>query len=125
MRELSGASIDALQVQVRLPAHRLGRRYGDDQARAGDAKRGAGGGAAPGEAPRRRRRAERKQLDVAVAAWSEYQGVNVEVVRLSRENTNVRSFELSTNETRRAAQGVREAIAVLVADVDSTIRATR
>jgi hypothetical protein len=49
----------------------------------------------------------------AAQAWAEYQRIMAEVIRLSRLNTNVISFDVSTHEKRSAMKGCEEALADL------------
>ena len=67
----------------------------------------------------------RAHFEEAAAAWAEYQRTSAEVVRLSRENTNVRSFDLSIHEKRTATERFRAALAALVDGVQSSLPATR
>jgi hypothetical protein len=53
----------------------------------------------------------------ARAAWAEYRAATVEVLRLSRENTNVRSFALSVHEKRDASLACEAALQALVTEV--------
>jgi hypothetical protein len=53
------------------------------------------------------------------AAWAAYRAATVEVVRLSRENTNVRSFALSVHEKRDASQACEAALQALVTEVQT------
>ncbi len=65
--------------------------------------------------------------DVAKAsqAWSDYRRVVSEVIRLSRENTNVISFDVSIHEKRRATKDCLNALSKLAAAVESRTNATR
>ena len=65
------------------------------------------------------------QLATASQAWSNYQRVAVEVQRLSRENTNLISFDVSVHEKRHATQDCLAALSALLAAVESGPRATR
>jgi hypothetical protein len=64
-------------------------------------------------------------LEDAAAAWADYERSSAEVLRLSRENTNVLSFAMSVGEKRQATQAFRNAIAALVDEVRSSLPATR
>lgn len=59
-----------------------------------------------------------EQLAPASQAWDEYQRVAAEVVRLSRENTNVISFDVSVHEKREATKACLSALADLSGAVD-------
>ena len=65
-------------------------------------------GAPPGDA-----------LLAASEAWTEHRRIAAEVVRLSRENTNVRSFEVSVHEKRKVTRECLDALAALLAAVES------
>jgi hypothetical protein len=58
-------------------------------------------------------------LDAAVAAWAEQRRIAAEVVRLSRENTNVRSFDVSVHQKSAATRDCVAALAALRAAVVS------
>ena len=61
----------------------------------------------------------------AASAWGEYERASAEVLRLSRENTNVRSLAISVGEKRQATEAFRNAIAALDDEVRSSLPATR
>lgn len=65
------------------------------------------------------------QLAAATEAWRDYQRIGSEVLRLSRENTNVISFDVSVHEKRYATKECLSALSALRAEIDSTPRATR
>lgn len=58
-------------------------------------------------------------LDAATAAWSAYQQIAAQVIRLSRENSDVRSFEVSVNEKRKATRDCLQSLAALLDAVES------
>ncbi len=64
-------------------------------------------------------------LAKAAAAWSEYRGVTVDVLRLSRQNSNVISFDVSVHEKRQATKQCLAALSALLAAVESAPQATR
>jgi hypothetical protein len=66
-----------------------------------------------------------EQLATASQAWSDYRRVLVEVLRLSRENTNVISFDVSIHEKRDATNACLSALAALMSAVQSGLQATR
>jgi hypothetical protein len=66
-----------------------------------------------------------EQLATASQAWSEYRRVLVEVLRLSRENTNVISFDVSIHEKRHAMNACVSALSALMSAVQSGPQATR
>jgi len=59
-----------------------------------------------------------EQLATASQAWSEYQRVAIEVLRLSRENSNVISSDVSIHEKRHATKECLSALAALSAAID-------
>jgi hypothetical protein len=61
----------------------------------------------------------------AAQAWAEYQRVMAEVLRLSRLNTNVISFDVSTHEKRRVTQACLDALADLRSAIQGGPDATR
>lgn len=66
-----------------------------------------------------------EQLATASQAWSDYRRVLADVLRLSRENTNVISFDVSIHEKRQVTQQCLSALAALLAAVESGPQATR
>jgi lambda repressor-like predicted transcriptional regulator len=61
----------------------------------------------------------------AAQAWAEYQRIMAEVLRLSRLNTNVISFDVSVHEKRTATRACLDAIAGLRSAIESGPHATR
>lgn len=61
----------------------------------------------------------------AAQAWAEYQRIIAEVIRLSRLNTNVISFDVSTHEKRNATRACLDALADLRAVVQGGPHPTR
>jgi hypothetical protein len=59
-----------------------------------------------------------ERLTAASRAWSEYQRVAAEVLRLSRENSNVISFDVSVHEKRHATKECLSALTALSAAID-------
>lgn len=62
--------------------------------------------------------AELEQLASTSRAWDEYQRLAAEVVRLSRQNSNVISFDVSVHEKRQAMKACLSALSALSAAVD-------
>jgi hypothetical protein len=58
------------------------------------------------------------QLAVATQAWSDYQRVLKNVLRLSRENTNVISFDVSVHEKRQVTKECLAALSALLEAVN-------
>jgi hypothetical protein len=61
----------------------------------------------------------------AARAWVEYQRIVEETIRLSRLNTNVRSFDVSIHEKRSATRACLDALAELRSAIESGPTATR
>jgi len=55
----------------------------------------------------------------ASAAWAEHRRIAADVVRLSRENTNVRSFDVSVHEKRKVTKECLDALAALGDAIDA------
>lgn len=66
-----------------------------------------------------------QQFATATEAWSEYRRIAADVLRLSRENTNVISFDVSVHEKRQATKECLSALSALLAAVESGSSATR
>ena len=77
-----------------------------------------------GVAPKLPRSASKAAAD-ATRAWSEYQRIAAEVVRLSRLNTDVLSYDVSVHEKRTATRACLDALAALRSAIESGPRATR
>jgi hypothetical protein len=67
----------------------------------------------------------REQLATASQAWSDYQHVATEVLRLSRENSNVISFDVSVHEKRKATKECLSALDALSVAIDVGPKGTR
>jgi len=65
------------------------------------------------------------QVQVAQTAWADYQKVTKEILRLSRLNTNVTSFDISVHEKRLVTRLCLEALADLRRAVESVHRPAR
>jgi hypothetical protein len=61
----------------------------------------------------------------AAQAWAEYQRVSAEVIRLSRLNTNVISFDVSTHEKRTATKACLDTLVELRSAIQGGPYATR
>lgn len=68
---------------------------------------------------------EPQQVALAAQAWVGYRRVLADVLRLSRENTNVISFEVSVHEKRHVTKDCLAALSALERAVDLGGRATR
>jgi len=101
--EASDAEMTALEGRIRT----LGATV--------DAQIAAGTAALPASAPK---------AD-ATQAWSDYQRMAAEVIRLSRLNTNVISFDVSTHEKHTATQACLDALASLRESIQGGPHATR
>jgi hypothetical protein len=71
--------------------------------------------------------AERREaLEQAQAAWGEFMEVTAQVIKLSRQNSNVKSLELSLGKKRKVAAQCDEVLATFQATVQNrTFKATR
>lgn len=58
-------------------------------------------------------------LEAASSAWSDYRRIAAEVIRLSRENSDVRSHEVSVHDKRKVTRECLEALTALLAAVES------
>jgi hypothetical protein len=123
MRALSSSSVAALRVQTLLALHipssedaemtTLERQMQTlrDQV---DRNLSAVHARAPAEA-----------MATALQSWTEYQRLLTDVLRLSRENSNVISFEVSIHEKRLVTKKCLAALAELQAAVESGPNPTR
>jgi hypothetical protein len=68
-----------------------------------------------------------KQVDplVSTPAWTRYKELTQKIFDLSRQNTNVRSFEMSVHEKREASKAAEAALQVLVKKLHDIPRASR
>ncbi|MBY0276235.1 hypothetical protein K2Z84_12890 [Candidatus Binatia bacterium] len=64
-------------------------------------------------------------LDTAAEAWAEQRRITTEALKLSRENTNVRSFDVSVHEKRVVTRECLDALAALRSAVASSPQANR
>jgi len=62
---------------------------------------------------------------IATEAWAAYRRIAAEVIRLSRQNTNVISFDLAVHEKREATKVALAALAALGAAIESVPHPTR
>lgn len=65
------------------------------------------------------------QLAAATKTWKEYQQILADVVRLSRENSNVISFDVSIHEKRYATKECLTALSALLKEIEPGPAATR
>jgi len=65
--------------------------------------------------------AGKSALDAARAAYADFRKINSEVIRLSRENSNVRSLALSLGQKRKVTAQCDEILSAL----QDTLQATR
>jgi len=65
------------------------------------------------------------QIEQASQAWADFQRVAADVLRLSRENTNVISFDVSIHEKHDKTKQCVSALSALLAAVESGSQATR
>ncbi len=123
LRELSGASVSALRIQALIPTH-IASADDAEMSRLEQQARALSTGVADalGRAPQNTPANSRER---GTEAWVRYQQVNAEIFRLSRLNTNVRSFDISVHEKRDAMIAAQNALAALKTAVEDVPRATR
>jgi hypothetical protein len=126
LRDLSSASVSAFRIQILFPAHIASA----DEAQMRALEQQIGEQIANVDRVMKELQVdtpepERAEVEGAASSWQRHGRVNAEVLRLSHENTNVRSSELSINEKRRATEAMRNAIEALDTDIRTSIRATR
>jgi len=125
IRQLATASVAAVRAQALLLVHiptagdaamtRLEQRIRELNETVDGALAGARGWA----------HVSPDQLETAARAWSGYRRMAVEVLRLSRENTNVISFDVSIHEKRHATKDCLAALSALLAAIEAGPHATR
>lgn len=125
LRSLSGASVAALRIQALLTPHiaspsNTEMTHLEDQmhALAAIVER------ALAEARQSPPAAQARAAE-AWEAWARYQHLDAEIIRLSRLNTNVLSFDLSVHEKRQAMIAAQNALAALLDAVKTVPRPTR
>lgn len=126
IRATLAASISALRVQSLLMAHipspddaemtTLEKRIGELSEETDRQLAAVGEAAAP--------RPHEKLAEVT-KTWSEYRRIVAEVLRLSRQNTNVLSFDVSVHEKRRVTKDCLAALAALLKTIESVPYGTR
>jgi hypothetical protein len=117
IRQIDRASVAALRIQTLLAPHiaaaddatmtGLERRIGDLETKVSDALKELRGQTSHPSA---------ESFQAAEHAWEEYRKTTAEVIRLSRLNTNVLSFELSVHEKRDATESCQAALTALVVE---------
>jgi hypothetical protein len=116
LRALSAASVAALRIQTLLAPH-VASPEDAEMTRLEERMRILG-----------------EQVDRVLAtippgaaqpAWAEYRRHTAEVIRLSRLNTNVVSFDVSVHEKRRATEACVRALATLLGEIQAGPHATR
>jgi hypothetical protein len=126
VRAALAASVSALRMQSMLMAHipspddaEMGALEKRIEGLSGEAGRQLAvvGQMAAGRSP--------EKVADAMRAWSEYRRIVGEVLRLSRQNTNVLSFDVSVHEKRRVTKDCLSALAALLGTIDSVSQATR
>jgi FAD/FMN-containing dehydrogenase len=125
IRQLASASVAAVRAQSLLLVHiptagdaamtRLEQRIRELNETVEGALTGARGSA----------HVSPDQLATAARAWRDYQRTAVEVLRLSRENANVISFDVSIHEKRHATKDCLAALSALLAAIEAGPHATR
>lgn len=116
IRRLAAAAVAALTIQTLHPPHivspddaemkALERRIQALSEKVDEVlKREVGEGSEP-------------EHGAALASWRDYQGTTAEVLRLSRQNTNVLSFSMSVHEKRDASVTAEVALLALISEVE-------
>ncbi|MBM4265452.1 MAG: hypothetical protein FJ144_02370 [Deltaproteobacteria bacterium] len=126
IRELATASIAALRIQVRHAPHIASADSVEMDGLEAEMRRSKTAiDRILAELQAEPEGLDRAQLETAVSAWKTYVHDSEEVVQLSRENTDVRSFDISVHEKREAVDTFRRALADLVDEIQSSMTATR
>jgi hypothetical protein len=126
LRALASASRSGLRIQSLLLAHIPSADPGEMTAL--EARMQALGESVDrvlADAREKEPKAPSSEADDASRAWVDYRRILAEVVRLSRQNTNVISFDVSVHEKRRATRACLDALDGLLAAVESAPRPTR
>jgi len=125
LRALSGASIAALRIQPLALVH-IPSADDAEMTRLEDRMRALGEEVVHDlAAVRDGGQVSSEQLAAATQAWSDYQRVLAQVLHLSRENTNVISFDVSVHEKRLVTKECLAALAALLEAVDIGPKAVR
>lgn len=126
LRELSRASVSALRIQALYAPH-IASPDEAEMAKLEEQMRGLGAivDQALANARKSPPPATRERAAEAWEAWARYQHVNAEIVKLSRLNTNVLSYDISVHEKRKVMIAAQNALATLLAEVKNVPRATR
>jgi len=126
LRELSGAAVSALRIQALLAPH-IASPADAEMSALEEQMRGLSAtvDAALANARKGAPAAAKERAAEAWETWARYQRLTAEVVRLSRLNTNVLSFDLSVHEKRRATVAAESALARLLRDIQDIPRPSR
>jgi hypothetical protein len=120
---LSAASVSALRIQTLQPLHIASADVAEMDALEAQMRAASDGvdrvfveiQTAPGGSA--------GAVRAAAGDWAEYKRMVAEVIRLSRENSDVRSFQLSLGVKRQVTARFRSALAALAAEIRSSSRA--
>ncbi|MDP1825834.1 MAG: hypothetical protein Q8L48_21405 [Archangium sp.] len=126
LRELSGAAVAALRIHSLLAPH-IASADEAEMTKLEEQLRGLGSIVEQALANSRKSPppAARERAAEAWEAWARYQHLNTEIVKLSRLNTNVLSYDISVHEKRKVMIAAQNALAGLLAEVKNVPRATR
>jgi hypothetical protein len=126
LRSLSSASVSALRIQALLAPH---IRSPDDaeMTRLEDEMHilGATVDLTLADARTTAPAGSRARVAEAAETWARYQQLTAEVVRLSRLNSNVLSYDISVHEKRTATIAAQSALSGLLTEVQNMPRPTR
>ncbi len=123
IRILSGTSVAALRVQTLLALHIPAAE--DAEMKRLEQQIAALGEQVDGNLSRVRTGSPAELIAVASQSWGEYQRILVDILRLSRENSNVISFDVSIHEKRLVTKKCLGALGALLAEVESGPKPTR
>ncbi len=126
LRELSAASVSALKIQALLPTH-IKSPDDAEMSRLEEQMHALGKTVelAFATAKKNAPGAARARAAEGWEAWARYQHLVAEVVRLSRLNTNVTSFDISVHEKRKVTVAALNALAALLTEVQNVPRPAR
>jgi hypothetical protein len=125
VRELSSAAVAALRVQDLLLVHIPAAEPAEMTRLESQIRKLIGEVDGMLAALRQNPQVSADGVATASLAWSDYQRVAADVLRLSRENSNIVSFDLSVHAKRPATKACLNALAALETAVESGAHATR
>jgi hypothetical protein len=126
LRSLSSASVSALRIQALLAPH-INSPDAAEMTRLEDQMHALGATVdlALADAFTTVPVGSRARMAEAGETWGRYQQLTAEVVRLSRLNTNVLSYDISVHQKRSATIAAQSALSALLTEVQNMPRPTR